>query len=280
MNNRRRTWFKSRIGVVIADFQTSSSFRKINPAYSGACVRVRRSSDSTEQDIGFASGVLDESALLSFVGAGDGFVRTWYDQFGSAHFAQTTAANQPKLVSSGVIEKYLGYVCILSSTTDRLDSPSNTFLRGGPALSYSSQIHYVSRLTKTGSSILFVAGGSQFGLVSQSGSSNTAIYQSYAVTANANPDENYIAYVNGVQSSPYTNRGAVYTKHAGFNIISESNCGFGVASTARLGGYGSGFDFEDRVFEVNSYVRANTDFSDRSEIVTVQDSMNSFYNIY
>ncbi len=45
------------------------SFRKLRTAYAGSAIRVRRSSDNTEQDIGFnASGELDKTSLSSFVG--------------------------------------------------------------------------------------------------------------------------------------------------------------------------------------------------------------------
>lgn len=82
------------------------STRLLSAAYTGAALRVRRSSDNTEQDIGFSGADLDESALLSFVGSGDGFVRTWYDQSGnSRNAAQTTNALQPRIVSSGVVDK-------------------------------------------------------------------------------------------------------------------------------------------------------------------------------
>jgi PKD repeat protein len=104
------------------------SLRKLSPntTYSGAAIRVRRSSDNTEQDIGFVSSSanagLDTTALLSFVGAGNGFVVTWYNQNGSGnHATQSTAANQPQIVTSGVVE--------LSSSlpTIKLDG-SNDFL--------------------------------------------------------------------------------------------------------------------------------------------------------
>jgi hypothetical protein len=70
------------------------------------CVRVRRSSDNAELDIGFtASGELDTAALLDFVGSGSGFVTTWYDQSGNGRNAtQTTAGNQPRIVNSGALE--------------------------------------------------------------------------------------------------------------------------------------------------------------------------------
>lgn len=80
------------------------SVRLLRSAYSGSAIRVRRSSDNAEQDIGFVSGNLDTSSLTSFCGAGNGFVTTWYDQSGNGRNAtQTTAANQPQIVSSGSV---------------------------------------------------------------------------------------------------------------------------------------------------------------------------------
>lgn len=82
------------------------SVRKLRTAYTGSAIRVRRSSDNAEQDIGFtAGGDLDTTALLAFTGVGDGFVVTWYDQSGNAPNAvQGTASKQPQIVSSGVMQ--------------------------------------------------------------------------------------------------------------------------------------------------------------------------------
>lgn len=77
------------------------SLRRLRTAYTGSAVRVRRSSDNAEQDIGFVSGRLDTASLLSFCGAGNGFVTTWYDQVGTNNAGQGTAADQPQIVSSG-----------------------------------------------------------------------------------------------------------------------------------------------------------------------------------
>jgi hypothetical protein len=81
------------------------SLRKLRNAHSGFAIRVRRSSDNTEQNIGFtATGGLDTTALLSFVGAGNGFVTTWYDQgAGGYNLTQSIASNQPSIVLSGVL---------------------------------------------------------------------------------------------------------------------------------------------------------------------------------
>jgi hypothetical protein len=81
------------------------SLRKLRAAYSGSAIRVRRSSDNTEQDIGFdVNGNLDTTALTTFVGAGNGFVTTWYDQSGNTRNAtQTTQSSQLFIMQSGVL---------------------------------------------------------------------------------------------------------------------------------------------------------------------------------
>jgi hypothetical protein len=80
------------------------SMRKLKSSYTGACMRVRRSSDNAEQDIGFLGDDLDTDSLLSFVGVGNGFVTTWYDQSGNARDAsQGFAGGQPLIVSAGNI---------------------------------------------------------------------------------------------------------------------------------------------------------------------------------
>jgi len=80
------------------------SLRQLSSSYSGNAVKVRRSSDNTETDIGFVGGELDTASLSSFAGAGDAFVVSWFDQSSNSNDAtQTVTANQPKIVSSGAV---------------------------------------------------------------------------------------------------------------------------------------------------------------------------------
>ena len=81
------------------------SLRLLDSTYTGSAIRVRRSSDNTEQDIGFnVFSELDTVSLTAFAGTGDAFVKTWYDQSGNSNDAtQTTTSNQPKIVSSGAV---------------------------------------------------------------------------------------------------------------------------------------------------------------------------------
>ena len=82
------------------------SLRLLRTEYTGDAIKVRRSSDNTEQDIGFVNNELDTSSLASFCSGTNGFVTTWYDQSGNGYDAtQTTASEQPQIYDSvsGVI---------------------------------------------------------------------------------------------------------------------------------------------------------------------------------
>lgn len=81
------------------------SLRRVRTAYAGFAIRVRRSNDSVETDIGFVSGRLDTAALLAHCGGNSGSIVTWYDQSGNGrNMAQALAARQPRIVISGVLQ--------------------------------------------------------------------------------------------------------------------------------------------------------------------------------
>lgn len=105
----------------ISNVAAAYSLRQLRTAYAGSAVRVRRSSDSTEQDIGFdGSGEFDSSAFSAFVGGGTGYVKKWYDQSGNGRDAtQTTAGNQPTIALNVVNGK-----ATIRWSTDFLDLAS------------------------------------------------------------------------------------------------------------------------------------------------------------
>ena len=109
---------------------------KLLTNYTGNAIRVRRSSDNAEADIGFDGTDLDTSSLTSFCSGTDGFVTTWYDQSGNGNNAtQATAASQPKIVSSGSVITVNGYRVIqYDGTDDNLGTSltaTGTMLMGG-----------------------------------------------------------------------------------------------------------------------------------------------------
>lgn len=125
------------------------SLRKLRTAYTGYCIEVRRSSDDTTLNIGFtAAGVLDESALTTFCGAGDGFVRTWYDQSTNGRNAtQATASSQPQIVDDGTVLSLNSKPALLSIFGNSM-TPSSWSAGFGSGL-YSA-VFYVGLFNNTG----------------------------------------------------------------------------------------------------------------------------------
>lgn len=84
--------------------------RVLKSKYKGPLIRVRRSSDNAEMDIGSIAGMLDTSALLQFSkGADSCYVKTMYDQSGNGrNFQRLTASYQPLIVINGVLQTPAG----------------------------------------------------------------------------------------------------------------------------------------------------------------------------
>lgn len=80
--------------------------KRLLASYAGSLIRVRRSSDDAEMDIGFAAnGSRDDAALAAFSGSGSAYVTTVYDQSGAGiYLSQATASIQPRIVNAGSIE--------------------------------------------------------------------------------------------------------------------------------------------------------------------------------
>jgi len=102
------------------------SLRRMRAAYAGFCIRVRRSSDNTERNIGFIGNVIDTADLLAWVGAGDGFVVRKHDHSVNGFDAtQATAARQPRIVSAGVLDVQNAKACMRQIATAMwLDLPN------------------------------------------------------------------------------------------------------------------------------------------------------------
>jgi hypothetical protein len=131
-----QTWEEVDEDSLLLDTYTGAagaySLRKLRTLYTGDAIRVRRSSDNTEQDIGFSNDELDTVSLLAFAGAGDAFVKTWYDQSGNANDAtQTATGAQPKIVSSGAVIVENGKPAVeFDGSDDALRTEVDMLLRG------------------------------------------------------------------------------------------------------------------------------------------------------
>lgn len=105
-------------GGIISPFYPTTlySLRLRKLGYAGACIRIKRSSDSTETDIGFVAGdYVDGAAALAFVGTGgsdQGYVTKWYDQSGGGVDLSDTTSTV-KIVTNGVLHAFSGKPALL-----------------------------------------------------------------------------------------------------------------------------------------------------------------------
>lgn len=152
------------IFTVLPSSTATFSVRKLVQGYNGNAVRVRRSSDSIEQDIGFlTNGELNTTALSTFCGANSCFVRTWYDQSGNGRNAiQTTTTRQPRIVNAGTIDSQIGKVSLVGLGTTALVSTLTLgqMVSGTNAATAGFSAAAVFRQSSATSSSIFAADGS------------------------------------------------------------------------------------------------------------------------
>ncbi len=102
------------LGAISQSSPASFSLRKLRSDYSGNAIRIRRSCDNAETDIGFTTnGDLDTAAIKTFVSSactnGDAYVTKWYDQSGNSRDAgQSNTGRQPRILKAGVVERQNG----------------------------------------------------------------------------------------------------------------------------------------------------------------------------
>lgn len=87
--------------------------KKVNPDYTGSCMRVRNGDNNAETDIGFDSnGNIDIAHLRQATGGSKGRVVTWYDQSGNANDLVTLGTNDNQPVISNYVNKR-GFVSVI-----------------------------------------------------------------------------------------------------------------------------------------------------------------------
>lgn len=157
------------------------SVRRLRLGYTGACMRVRRSSDNTEQDIGFrANGDVDTAGLLSFCGAGNGFVTTWYDQSGNSRNAvQASTTAQPQVVSSGSLITEGGKLAL------QYDGTNDGMLTGISTLTIGTNVSVfdVKKTSDTNGIMYWGNNNFRWFYYLQSGSSSTTMSDRIAITS-------------------------------------------------------------------------------------------------
>jgi hypothetical protein len=256
--------------------------RLLRTAYTGDAIKVRRASDNTEQDIGFVNNELDVATLESFCSGTNGFVTTWYDQSGNGYNAtQTTAVNQPQIVSSGSVITENG------KPTLQFDGINDILIYNG--LVYTTNTVFATAVVLDNSSINFAniisqnSGGGQIGRSNILGIDNSTPRKSTYFFNNGSSflntssgtiiNNTQILMTNYSQSNNYFN---ALNGGSGNNNISGQS--FTPAST---NGFSIGANPSNTGFFTGKIQEANIWNSDQSANKTgIEDNINDFYSIY
>lgn len=256
-----------------------SAARRLSSTYTGSLIRVRRSSDNTEQDIGYdGSNVLDESALTTFVGANNGFVTKWYDQSGNGKdMANSTALNQPRIVTSGAVLKDNSKPALsFNGTSQYLAVTDNTILNSSSLMScfYTAQIISGNSNSPLASKAYNGDGGYFFGQLGTDNKMQLYIDQGTNIIGTAAMLNSQKLFTNfnkaGINNLKYYVNGSLDIQATSFSDLTGTN-----STYFALGFDPGGFYLKGNFQEAIIY---STDkISDKTGI---EGNINTFYSIY
>jgi hypothetical protein len=256
------------------------SLRKLRNGYVGNAIRVRRSSDNSEQDIAFkADGTLDTVGLTGFVGSGNGFVTTWYDQSGNGkHAYQISASNQPRIVLGGVIDLINNKPSLKFTNGQMLVTTQNVLSTGNQPYS----IYGVSYNNATADSTLFFLGADNLNVSNQylslqvntnGGMTNfrhfwgTSFGWSPGLNTNNIQQYYYIGYDGSTKYSSTNNTNLTNNQVVSMNLQSPI---LKIGQLPQVSEYYKGYHQELILFNSNS----------SSTTTGIKTNINSFYSIY
>jgi trimeric autotransporter adhesin len=244
------------------------SLRKLSATYTGSAIGVRiDTTGQPEYNIGFVDGELDVATLEGYCTGGlNAYVTTWYDQSGNGYDAtQSTAANQPQIVSSGSVLNVNGKPSLLFDGTNDEFSLSST-------ITTSIYSNFVV-LKKTGTATIVIpiglSSGQSIGAWSDGNlyENNGSIFVSVSYTNDTN--QNLFSVIkNGNTLSDFS-----ATQNAS-TLGSYTGSPFTSITTDRLGAR-SGTYSDGNLQEIVLY--SSNQSSNRTGIET---NINDFYSIY
>lgn len=255
------------------------SLRRLRTLYTGAAIRVSRSSDGTQSDIGFnIDGTLDTTTLLSFCGASNGRIATWYDQSGNGRNAIGNITNSPLIVLIGTLYTLNGQpsvyydntaqYLITSNFASAISQPISTYTVSKLAsLGINASVIYDSSTTtgfallhggfsepSPGNGNLFFNSGASIGI-------ETSVVATKLVSVLYNTSTSNV-FVNGVQK--------VTNQNPGSNALG----GITIGNLRPLGLYAV-YAFFGHISELVFYPSLQT-----GNNAGIQTNINSFYTIY
>jgi hypothetical protein len=214
------------------------STRLLLTSYAGSpLIRVKRSSDSAELDIGEIGGVLDTATMSSFVGAGNGEIVSYYDQSGGGHTATGTGAFT---ITSGTLNTLDGVPSANCPTSYAYSSGTMT----GTTATVITTLEVVN--TTSG-----VVGATAAGSTNYHGAWDGAGSSTFSGTITASTNRVDGAVVTNARNSLLYQL-ADASKPAGHSVFSSSRVGPTGMPRSPFG-YGFGFDLRANVVDVVVY---------------------------
>lgn len=238
-------------------------------------VRVRRSSDNTEQD--FTAAQVTDGTLTTFTDAGDGFVTTWYDQSGNGYnVIQATQTNQPQIVTSGVVNLENGKPTIEFDGSNDLLTWTHGFMNEWTSLS----VFFVLKApTQLNNAILGPSGTNSVGLeiVCANVILRPTLIRLNSIskyTDNVWSEDNTLKLTSIIASSTSTK--AYRNSVEGTSVSTTGMTKLNYNGVYALGQYTSvGFNAKMRIEELIIY---NTDQT--ANRTAIESNINTYYGIY
>lgn len=236
-------------------------------------VRVRRDSDNAEQD--FTAVQVTDGTLTTFVGAGNGYVHTLYDQSGNGNNAvNTDTARQPLVVISGVLVTENGKPMV-----DYQSTVGNVLNITTP-ISYATNTAYSffgngTKLSNGNSSFLGGASGSlQFRYSSGVTALRQGVAQILTFPTPASTGHFAVSYrVNATNQEVTVND--TYNNGVGSGVVSGAG---GFTNTIQCVGASASGGSEDFEGKMGDFILYDTDQWSNQAII--QDAINDYYDIY
>lgn len=198
--------------------------------YSGPILKIRRDSDDTTQLFSFSNNLygIPTDDILTFVGSGNGYIETWYDQSGDNRDAtNTTLAEQPRIVNSGVLETKNGKPTIVFSGSQRLNVTTTTFGSSFAIAQRSSNFQVISEM---------LSGATYRGLFTGTADDAYWVHEQYAYNGSSLGGivENNLNPIFGNDLFQFTGVG---TPNGQSVQVRPHSLGYGTPSFAYLNGY-------------------------------------------
>jgi hypothetical protein len=261
--------------------ESAYGFIRLRTGYTGALCRVRRSSDNTEQDIGYISNSihLDTTALKSFVGANSGYVVHLYGQSTNLRtLVQMTTTAQPRIVNAGVVERVNGQVSMFFDGSNDLLETALTDTIG--ILNTDWAMFMVQKRSAAGVRGGIYSAPDVGNILSTQWTDNNFYIQwlpstgtnggKYAFAADAT------ATFSLIESHIVSNAASAYKNNSAYSLSSALNATFNLTYLRQLGRYGSSAGNTSGYISLLVFYKTNQT-GNRSAIAT---KINNYFNAY